>query len=176
MRRRLANTHPERGLLRLALRLPICLYRAHLGWLLGNRFLLLTHIGRKSGMTHRVVLEVVRHDKETNTCIVASGWGEKADWLRNLQQTPEVVINTGLRQIEATAVRLSAQEADRELRDYAQRHPIAFRLLAPRLIGQCLDNIKEDFCLLAQSVPVVALRPRRVFHSANPNLHPQTSL
>ena len=41
----LAATHPVRGLLRLGVRLPLVLYRVHLGRLLGERFLMLTHIG-----------------------------------------------------------------------------------------------------------------------------------
>jgi hypothetical protein len=48
------------GWVRALLRLPILLYRLHLGWLLGHRFLLLTHVGRKSGLQRRTVLEVVR--------------------------------------------------------------------------------------------------------------------
>jgi hypothetical protein len=42
------NAMPH-GLTRLAFRLPIWLYRLRLGWLLGDRLLLLTHIGRTSG-------------------------------------------------------------------------------------------------------------------------------
>ena len=48
-----------RGLACLAFRLPIGLYRLRLGWLLGDR-LLLTHIGRKSGLPRQAVIEVVR--------------------------------------------------------------------------------------------------------------------
>ena len=52
------------GLSRLAFRLPIWLYHSHLGWLLGTRFVLLTHTGRKSGLSRQTVLEVVRYDKD----------------------------------------------------------------------------------------------------------------
>lgn len=50
------DARPPRGLLRLAARLPLWLYRAGLGWLLSNRFLMLTHIGRKSGLPRQVVV------------------------------------------------------------------------------------------------------------------------
>lgn len=30
-------------------KLPLVLYRLHLGWLLGTRFMQLTHVGRRSG-------------------------------------------------------------------------------------------------------------------------------
>ena len=81
---------PPRGLLRLAARTPIWLYRLRLGWLLGGRFLMLTHIGRKTGRPRQVVLEVVRHDRDSNSFIVASGWGEQSNWFQNVQKTPQV--------------------------------------------------------------------------------------
>jgi deazaflavin-dependent oxidoreductase (nitroreductase family) len=116
MTTRPANLHPERGLLRLALRLPIWLYRARLGWLLGDRFLLLTHIGRKSGLPRQAALEVVRHDRATDTYIIASGWGEKADWYRNIRHTPAVTIASGGRRWAAWAEPLSKDTAEREFR------------------------------------------------------------
>ncbi len=35
---------------------------ARLGWLQGSRFLMLTHIGRKSGLARQTNIEVVGHD------------------------------------------------------------------------------------------------------------------
>ena len=67
------------GASRLAFRLPIYLYRLDLGRLLGHRFLLLVHRGRKSGLLRETVLEVLLHDPATNESVVLSAWGEKAD-------------------------------------------------------------------------------------------------
>jgi hypothetical protein len=67
------------GLLRLGFKLPIALYRARLGWLLGHRFLLLTHRGRKSGKIHQTVLEVVRYDPATRESVALSAWDARAD-------------------------------------------------------------------------------------------------
>ena len=157
---RLIDLDPTWGLWRLMLRLPICLYRAHLGWLLGERFLLLTHLGRKTGLPRQTVLEVVRKDAATDTFFVASGWGEKANWFRNIQQTPEVIVQVGRRRLAALATRLTEAEAERELRDYAARYPRAFRFLASLIAGQHLSHTEADFRTLAQSFPLVALRPR----------------
>ena len=71
--------HPVKGWLRFGVKLPPGLYRAQRGWLLGERFLRLTHVGRKSGQPHQTVLEVVDHDRATDRYIVTSGWGEKSD-------------------------------------------------------------------------------------------------
>jgi hypothetical protein len=56
MMRRLTDFNPKRGLMRLALRLPIWLYRARLGWLLGERFLLLTTSDAGQGCHTRTFL------------------------------------------------------------------------------------------------------------------------
>jgi hypothetical protein len=42
----LVDSRPPRGLLRLGLRGRIWLYRARWGWLPGDRFLMLVHVGR----------------------------------------------------------------------------------------------------------------------------------
>jgi len=160
MSQRTIDARLPHGILRFFLRLPIWLYRAHLGWLFAERFLLLTHTGRKSGQPHQTVLEVVRHDKPSNTYIIASGWGKQSDWMRNITKTPEVIIQAGNQRSAAQAERLSPVEAERELRDYAQRHPASFRKLAGLMTGQPWRDEPAYFQQLAQAVPMFALRLR----------------
>lgn len=159
---KLSETSPPRGLLRWLLRTPIWLYRWRLDWLLGHRLLLLTHIGRKSGQPRQTVLEVVQHDKMTNTFVVSSGWGEKADWLRNIQKNPDVQVQSGGQRFSATAERLAPEQATSAVRDYANRNPIAFRKLAVRMIGQPLTGTDADCRTLAQVTPFVILRPKGI--------------
>jgi deazaflavin-dependent oxidoreductase (nitroreductase family) len=161
MTTRLSSHDPARGWLRWAVRLPLWLYRAHLGWLLGHRFLRLTHRGRHSGRRYQTVLEVVRHDRATGAYVVASGWGKKADWLRNIMHNPAVVVDAAGRHFEATAERLSQEEAEQELCDYARRHRLVFAEISRLMVGQRLKGTLEDCHRLAQAVPLVVLRPRR---------------
>jgi deazaflavin-dependent oxidoreductase (nitroreductase family) len=147
------------GLLRAALRFPILLYRAHLGWLLGSRFLLLTHRGRNSGLPRATVLEVVHHDRASGAYFVASGWGEKSDWLRNVETSPEVTVHVGARRFAAEAERLSRARAQEVLCTYARHHPAAFRAIAKLMTGRRLRGTEEDCEILARAVPLVALRP-----------------
>jgi len=156
----MTKTSAPHGLARLAFRLPIWLYRLRLGWLLSERLLLLTHIGRKSGLPRQAVIEVVRHDRATDTYIVASGFGAQADWFRNIQRNPNVVVQSGGRRLVAVAERLPVDLAADELHGYAQRHPRAFRTITKRLLGQEIDGSAEACRRLAADVPVVALRPR----------------
>jgi deazaflavin-dependent oxidoreductase (nitroreductase family) len=155
-----ARQHGPRGLLRGFMRMPIWLYRLRLGRLMGDRFLLLVHIGRKSRQLRYVVLEVLRADPATGTYIIASGWGRQSDWFRNIQQTPHVLVDTGRQRFEATPVVLSAAEATAELLRYAEQHPVAFRNLARIMLGRPVAGDEDDCRQLAQAVPLVALQRR----------------
>ncbi|MFN7943886.1 MAG: nitroreductase family deazaflavin-dependent oxidoreductase [Blastocatellia bacterium] len=153
-----AGTPPGHGWRRLFLRLPILLYHLGLGWLLGHRFLLLHHLGRKSGLWRETVLEVVRYDKPDNTYFVASGWGEASQWYNNILRHPAVEIESGGRRMNATARRVSQAEAEAEFRHYAARHPLAFRGLAEFMTGQQVSGTSADFRRLAERIPVIALQ------------------
>lgn len=150
---------PPGKFLRLGLRLPIWLYRARLGWLLGDRFLMLTHIGRKSGLPRQTVIEVVRHDKETGTYYVVSGWGEKSDWYRNIRKSPAVTIQAGRRKFQARAQFVGLEEAIRLIEAYTRDHPTASRELAGLFLGkrrQPGDDVPRQ---IAEKMPMVAFHP-----------------
>ena len=149
-----------RGSLRWFLRAPIALYRARMGSILGQRFLMLTHTGRTSGARRRTVVEVVDHDEATDTYFIASGWGEKSDWLRNVTKTPHVTVSVGMRSFETDAARLPVADAVRALESYAKRHPRAFAQLGKLMLGERLAPTPEDCRKLAGRVPLVALRAR----------------
>ena len=83
------------GVLRLAFRLPVYLYRLNLGWLLGHRMLLLIHRGRRSGLLRETVLEAILYYPATKESVVLSAWREKADWYRNIKVTPALEVRTG---------------------------------------------------------------------------------
>lgn len=111
---------------RALMRAPVALYRARLGFLLGSRTLMLEHIGRTSGARRYVVLEVVGHPAP-DTYVVASGFGERSQWYRNLMARPRARISVaGRGPRPATARRLPAAEADAALAAYVSRYPRAW--------------------------------------------------
>lgn len=144
--------------LRSLLRMPIVLYRVRMGWLLGQRFLLLTHVGRKSGVRRQTVLEVVRYEGSNRTCIVASGWGDKAQWFKNIVANPDVEVTIGTRTHRARARWMRREEVERELREYARRHPRVEKQLARFLLGRPSQGLDEDGATLAEQIPLVELR------------------
>lgn len=150
-----ATLKPPRGLSRLLLRLPIVLYRLRLGWLLGQRFMLIHHRGRKSGLLRQAVVEVVRHDREGDRYIVAAGFGPKSQWYQNVGHTPDVTIQVGRRTLYAHAELLGKAEGGQEMVNYAQRYPRAARNLA-RLMGYRVDGSETAYRALGEKIPFVA--------------------
>lgn len=149
-----------RGVVRFGFRIPIWFYRMRLGWVFRERFLMLTHKGRKSGRLHQTVIEVVRHDKNTDTYFVASGFGYNADWFLNIKHDPNVAITVNQRTLSVRARFLSESDSARELLEYAIRHPIAFRELSRILTGKSIEASEENCRQFAESVPMIAFEPR----------------
>ncbi|MCV2393634.1 nitroreductase family deazaflavin-dependent oxidoreductase [Actinotalea sp. M2MS4P-6] len=118
---------------RRLVRAPIGLYRAGLGFLLGSRLLMVEHIGRTSGARRYVVLEVLTRP-DPATYVIASGFGEKAQWYRNLRANPSARVWVGARRaVPATARHLSDTEADAVLADYRTHHAPTWEKLRPVL-------------------------------------------
>lgn len=138
---------------RLLFRAPIGLYRVGLGGLLGKRFLLLEHVGRKSGVQRRTVLEVLEtgHD---GVPAIASGFGEKSQWCKNVMANPEVHVTRGRTRTPATADRLDHADAVEVFERYRVNHPKAAKALGGR-IGVSFDDVDAA----AAKIPIFRLRP-----------------
>jgi deazaflavin-dependent oxidoreductase (nitroreductase family) len=148
-----------KGLLRLAMRLPILLYRLRLGWLLGDRFLLLEHVGRKSGAVRRAVVEVVDHDVKNDAYVVAAAWGTKSNWYNNVLAHPRVTILVRSKRFEAQAKTLSREDAVHHLHAYSVKHASAFRQIGSLLIGQQSREPSEIIQSFVDAVPLVEFSP-----------------
>ncbi|ATA28351.1 hypothetical protein MLM_1785A [Mycobacterium lepraemurium] len=118
---------------RWLMRAPIWIYRARGGAVFGSRILLLEHIGRKSGAPRYAALEVVDHPSP-DVYVVASGFGRKAQWFRNIRANPRVRVYAGSHPSRAATARVLDQaEADRALAAYRTRHPRAWQRMRPVL-------------------------------------------
>jgi deazaflavin-dependent oxidoreductase (nitroreductase family) len=145
--------------LALGLRLPSYLYRLRLGGLLGHRFLLLTHRGRKSGLTRRTPLEVLHYDPHSRESVVLSAWGKKADWYRNIEAGPPLEVETAGERYSPAVRFLTSEEAYAVITEYAIRHPLAARVLE-RAFGYPVTRSAASRRAFADSVVLVAFRPR----------------
>lgn len=154
-----ATPPPPSGLRRLLFRLPVHLYRLRLGWLLGGRFMLLTHTGRVSGKARQVVIEAIAHDPADGSRVGPSGYGKRSDWLRNVLATPEVIVQVGTRAMPMTARPLSSEEGADLMAAYARRSPRVARRLA-RFMGFLVDGSESDFREVGSHIVFVRFTPR----------------
>ncbi|MGH8952144.1 MAG: nitroreductase family deazaflavin-dependent oxidoreductase [Acidimicrobiia bacterium] len=152
---RLEKAGSPTGLRRFGFRAPIGLYRAHLGFLLGHRFLMLEHRGRKTDKTRRTVLEVVAN--RPDALHVAAAWREKADWFQNIEADPSVVVHCGLERFETNAEIMAPEHARQVLSDYASENPRIFTRLARFMLDDPGQTIAENVDRVASTVPVVRL-------------------
>ena len=142
---------------RRLMRAPIWLYRAGLGFVFGSRLLLLEHIGRTSGARRYVVLEVV--DRSTpDVYVVASGFGTRSQWFRNVRANPQVRVAVGRHRLTpATARQLPPVEASTSLQAYAARHPRSWAKFRDVLANTLGGPVDED----AANLPMIAFQLRR---------------
>lgn len=158
------SLEPPTGIGRWFARAPIWLYRHHLGWLLGHRFLLLNHIGRKTGLARAAVVEIVRHDASTGAYVICSGWGEHSQWFQNLMADSDTTIQVGSRTMAVRAVRLSPVVAADEMVDYSRRHPKAARRIAEfvgnDIVGADFDGSEAGYRAVGEELPFLRLEPR----------------
>jgi deazaflavin-dependent oxidoreductase (nitroreductase family) len=153
--------------LRWLLRAPTAIYAAHAGRLLGHRFLLLTHRGRRTGRPHDTVLEVLWWDRDAREAVVISGFGREANWYRNVLAAGAAEVTIGAERWRARVRALGPGEAAAVLGDYERRNriirPLLRRLLS-RLAGIRYDGSEAARRTLARQLPLVSFTQDRSQH------------
>ena len=149
---------PPKGISRVFYRFPIFLYKIGFGWMMGKRFLLLNHTGRKSGKPRQVVLEVVRFDSDHNVYYVSSGFGSKSDWYQNINQKPKNSIQIGNTTHEVVARQLSVEESGELMLYYAKHYPTAAKYIS-KAIGYAVDGSDADWINLGHQMIFIEFSP-----------------
>lgn len=153
---------PPTGVLRALLGLPVHLYHAHLGVLLGHRFLLLVHTGRKTGLRRETVLEVVRYDPATRESVVAAGWGRRTGWLHNVEAGLAREVWTGGERFSPAYRMLPPDEAERLFAEYERRNRLIgplIRAVLSRLLGWRYDGTPAARRRAVEQLSLVGFRP-----------------
>ncbi len=153
---------PPGGILRWLLGLPRLLYRAHLGFILGHRFLVLVHAGRRSGRRYETPLEVVHYDPGTREAVVAAGWGRKTQWLYNVEAGLSREVRIGRDRYVPEYRILGLEEASDVLRRYEQHSGLpkpAVRAVLGRLLGWRYDGSPDARRRAVEQLPLIGLRP-----------------
>jgi len=148
------------GLFKWFVQSPKWIFRAHLGFIFGSRFLLLEHTGRKSGRVYQTPLEVASRDQDHDEYIVTSGTGTKADWYRNIKVKPAVAIWLGSHRYAVTQRFLPTAEAVERMKVYEREHPkTAARL--EEMMGVSHDNTDESWMAMMEQIPMIGFTPQR---------------
>jgi deazaflavin-dependent oxidoreductase (nitroreductase family) len=160
-----AGSSPPRrpgGILRILLAAPSLLYRVGLGRLLGHRFLLLVHVGRKSGQVHATPLEVVRWTPGDREAVVVAGWGIRTQWLHNVEAGLAKEVRIGGDRYVPVVRRLDLVEADEVLRTYENHNGLPkqiVRAVIGRLLGWRYDGSPAARRRAVEQLPMLGLRP-----------------
>lgn len=147
--------------LRVVFRAPDALYRHGLGFLLGSRFVRLGHVGRRSGRHYTTVLEVVGHNRAAGVYVVVSGFGERSDWLRNLDAGEPAEVTSGRSTFPVEHRRLTEDEAAAVFCRYERRNRLAAPLVRHALswlVGWRYDGSAVARRRLVRELPFVVLR------------------
>lgn len=139
-------------------KLPVLLYRLHLGWLLGKRFMQVTHVGRRSGKVRRTVLAVLRFDGQTKEIYAVSAW-KGSDWYYNIQASPALRVETGFVHYVPAQRTLSPEEITTTFMEYRKKHPIFSRMIC-RIPGWKWNLTYDEFLELARTLHGVAFGPK----------------
>ena len=142
------------GLMRLLVRTPVLLYRLGLGGLIGKHTLLLTTIGRRTGLPRVVPLD---YQQEGDTLYLIAEQGSRSPWYRNLVANPEVEAQVGSRKMRAVATPLTDPQEKAHVQRLFQHHS---EHLAERYYGIPRGTSDEELLELASHRAVVAVQRR----------------
>lgn len=142
-------------------RAPVYLYHVGLGGLFGKRVMLLTHVGRRSGLRRETVLEVVQYRPHGPEVVVANGFGPNCDWVLNIEAKGGEEVTVGSKHFAAAHRFLEEEEAVEVIEDYERRN----RLIAPVvrtgfswLVGWQYRGGEKDRRRFVQQIPLIAFR------------------
>jgi deazaflavin-dependent oxidoreductase (nitroreductase family) len=137
---------------------PLQAYRRGQGARFGNRVLVLTTTGRKSGLPRQTPLQ---YEDIDGTISIGSARGAQADWYRNILADPHVELEIGPQHFKATAEPISdpCQIAD-ILEVRYRRHPRLIGLIL-RADGVPVPPNRTALEAYASTLTMVAIRDKR---------------
>jgi deazaflavin-dependent oxidoreductase (nitroreductase family) len=139
-------------------RLPLFFYRLRLGWIFGKRFMVLTHVGRRSGKVYRSVLAVLAFDPATRELKAISPWSS-SNWFNNIRAAPALEVETAGVRYAPRQRFLTAEEIAESFIELRRQRPIFSRMIA-RIPGWKINSTSEEFLELARTLRGVAFEPK----------------
>ncbi len=133
------------------------LYAIGLGRVIGKIILLLTTVGRKSGMKRVTPLQ---YEKIGDDYYLGAARGLKADWVRNIQSNPQVEIRVGAKRFEGQAEIITDPKRFADFLEVRlQRHPRMIGFIMEKAHGLPRHPTREQLESLAKEEAVVIVHP-----------------
>ena len=143
-------------------KVPVWLHKMGFGgWerLIGAQWMLITHIGRKSGRQYDSMVDVMDYDKVTDTYYIEAAYGARADWFKNIQASPNFSARVGRRKFLAHATLLSNENtADMLVKFYREKPAYTRSVMA--MVG-IKFNGEEDLRTIAPELMLLAIHPEK---------------
>jgi deazaflavin-dependent oxidoreductase (nitroreductase family) len=134
------------------------LYAIGLGRVIGKLILLLTTIGRKTGMKRVTPLQ---YERIGDDYYLGAARGLKADWVRNIQSNPRVEIRVGAKHIEGQAEVVTDPKRFADFLEVRlERHPRMIGLIMEKTHGLPRRPSRNQLEDLAKSEAVVIVHPK----------------
>jgi deazaflavin-dependent oxidoreductase (nitroreductase family) len=144
-------TYPTGGWRKAMFKWPVQLWRLGLGPIIGHQMVLISHTGRKSGLTRRTMTELhVVNGKK----YAPSGFGRRSQWYRNIEADPRVTIQTASGAESVIASRVTDDDELLSLMDLGD--PINLVMLRSFLDSLEIEPTEED--ILAKKDRIYYLR------------------
>lgn len=145
-------------------RAPSYLFRAHLGVLVGPRLVMLTTVGRRSGLVRRTVVEVFAGDPTPGgtglpVIEVVASRGTRSDWYANAVVMGRVRVDWMARRGRAEVHRLGLDERVGLLAEYTRRHRRAAATLTKAVLDEPFTGRPAQLRRLASEVRALRLVP-----------------
>lgn len=135
------------------------LYAIGLGPLIGRIILLLTTTGRRSGMKRVTPLQYEMIDSDY---YLGAARGVKADWVRNIQSSPQVEVRVGAKCIAGTAEVVTDPSKFADFMEVRlERHPRMIGLIMQKAHGLPKRPSREQLEDLAKDEVFVIVHPTK---------------
>jgi deazaflavin-dependent oxidoreductase (nitroreductase family) len=132
------------------------LYDSGKGWIVGWIILLLRHTGRRSGKQYATPLQ---YEKIGETYSIGAARGSSADWFRNVQANPQVVVSVGRKTFPARAEAVTDPERVADFLAYRlKHHPLMIGLMM-KMHHLPMHPSREQLLELGKSTALVILHP-----------------
>jgi deazaflavin-dependent oxidoreductase (nitroreductase family) len=132
------------------------LYDSGKGWIVGWLILLLRHTGRKSGRQYATPLQ---YEKIGDTYCIGAARGSRADWFRNVQANPQVVVSVGRQTFHALAEAVTDPERVADFLAFRLKHRPLMIGLMMKMHHLPMRPGREQLLELGKTTALVILHP-----------------